>query len=139
MGKVPEQPDATKVPKKAQKKAALDEAAKIKLYITKVNQRLNAEEKTQFSLSSKTIEEAELLINHAVRAITTNAAAILKYSGTETLGPKTAAAATKVAFSGLLRNDVIKAGDAAVTKYEKAMGYKPKAPKAPKAVAVAEP
>ena len=128
MGKVAEQTDATHTKNKRSTKA-LTEAAKIKLYITKVNQRLNAEEKKHFSLSSKTIEEAELLINHAVRAITTNAAAILKYSGTETLGPKTAAAATKVAFSGLLRDDVIKAGDAAVAKYEKATGKAPKAPK----------
>lgn len=134
MGKVAEQTDATKVPKmprsKPQKKVALDEAAKIKLYITKVNQRLNAEEKVHFSLSSKTIEEAELLINHAVRAITTNASAILKYSGTETLGPKTAAAATKVAFSGLLRDQVIKAGDAAVAKYQKATSKASSEPKA---------
>lgn len=115
MGKVPEQKDAAK----KKNALSLDESARLKLYITKINQELNREEKTKHSLSFDTLEEAELLVDHAVRAITKNAGAVLKYSGTETLGPKTAQAAAQVTFSGLLRDSVIKAGDAAVKQYER--------------------
>ena len=113
MGKVPEQKEAAK--KKGT--APMDESARLKLYITKINQELNRQEKVKHSLSYDTLEEAELLVDHAVCALAKSAGAVLKYSGTETLGPKTAKAAAMVTFSGLLRDMVIAAGDKAVEEY----------------------
>jgi len=113
MGKVPEQKEAAK--KKVA--APMDESARLKLYITKINAELNRQEKVKHSLSYDTLEEAEMLVDHAVCALAKNAGAVLKYSQTETFGPKTAKAAARVTFSGLLRDVVVAAGDKAVEEY----------------------
>jgi hypothetical protein len=98
---------------------------KLANYIAKIAKALSLEEgKSKMTMSAAALAEVELLVSHAVDTITTNAGAILRYSGTETLGVKTAAAATGVAFSGLLRGSVQAAGLRAVEKYEAAV--KPK-------------
>lgn len=80
-------------------------------------------EKLTFSKSALT--EVELLMNHAIARIVTNGDAFLEYSGASTFGASTAQTATKLALSGLLLDDAVKAGTQAIINYN---GYTADAP-----------
>ena len=90
-------------------------------YIVKLhkNQSLNNEGKRK-AFSKSAVMEVQLLMESAIATITQNAGLILDYSGTETLGVKTATAATVVALSGLLRDNAKDAGEQALKNYEAA-------------------
>ena len=92
-------------------------------YISKIAKQLSLEDpkEKRLTISGGALAEVELLVEHAVKQITSNAAHIIKYSGQGTLGVKAAAAATNVAFSGPLSNDVRAAGERAVAQYEKSL------------------
>lgn len=96
---------------------------KFSAYIAKIAKRLSLEDPVgkRLTISGAALTEVELLIEHAVIAITNNAAHIIKYSQQGTLGVKAAAAATNVAFAGPLGNEVRLAGERAVKKYEMAI------------------
>ena len=98
-------------------------AVKFSAYISKIAKRLSLEDpkEKRLTISGAALDEIELLVEHAVNVITSNAAHIIKYSGQGTLGVKAAAAATNVAFAGPLSNDVRAAGEKAVANYEKAI------------------
>jgi len=91
---------------------------KLALYIAKMAKELSISDKKALTMSSAALAEVELLVEHAVLQITNNAEDILKYSGGETLGVKTAAAAAKVGFSGLLRDRAHTSGINAIETYE---------------------
>lgn len=94
---------------------------KMSTYIAKIAKKYThpaSGDKDQLTVSKAAIMEMELLADDAIAIITRNADKILTYSGTYTLGTKTAEAATGVAFSGLLRRRAKEAGDAAVESFE---------------------
>lgn len=80
-------------------------------------------EKLTFSKSALT--EVELLMNHAIARLVMNGDAVLEYSGASTFGASTAQTATKLALSGLLLDDAVKAGTQAIINYN---GYTAGAP-----------
>jgi hypothetical protein len=80
-------------------------------------------EKLTFSKSALT--EVELLMNHAIARLVTNGDAVLEYTGASTFGASTAQTATKLALSGLLLDDAVKAGTQAIINYN---GYAAGAP-----------
>ena len=98
-------------------------SVKFSAYISKIAKRLSLEDpkEKRLTISGAALDEIELLVEHAVNVITSNAAHIIKYSGQGTLGVKAAAAATNVAFAGPLSNDVRAAGERAVAQYEKSL------------------
>ena len=97
---------------------------KLSRYIQKIVKKLSDERtagdensKRGFTLSKQAATEMELLIEHAINNVTYNAGAILKYSGAGTITTKTMALATGTAFNGILKKNVLDAGDKAVEKY----------------------
>jgi hypothetical protein len=93
---------------------------KMSAYIAKIAKQYTGDAKTKggkMTVSKSALAEVELLVEDAISMITRNADSILLYSGTHTLGKKTAEAATCVAFSGLLRENARDAGDAAVYNF----------------------
>ena len=91
---------------------------KLVLYIAKMAKELSIKDKKALTMSSAALAEVELLVEHAVHQITTNAEDILKYSGGETFGVKTAAAAAKVGLPGVLQEAAHKCGIDAIETYE---------------------
>ena len=91
---------------------------KLALYIAKMAKELSIKDKKVLTMSSAALAEVELLVEHAVHQITNNAEDILKYSGGETLGVKTAAAAAMVALPGILQAKAHGNGLDAIATYE---------------------
>lgn len=94
---------------------------KLALYIAKMAKELSINDKKALTMSSAALAEVELLVEHAVLQITNNAEDILKYSGGETLGVKTAAAAAKAALPGVLQTKAHLNGINAIETYESNM------------------
>jgi len=108
---------------------------KLSRYVKKIVKKLSdertggdEESKRAFTLTSQATTEMELLIEHAINNIAYNAGAILKYSGAGTITTKTMVLATGTAFNGLLKKNVLDAGDKAVEKYQ--VSVDPPAPRA---------
>lgn len=108
---------------------------KLSRYVKKIVKKLSDERtggddnsKRAFTLTSQATTEMELLIEHAINNIAYNAGAILKYSGAGTITTKTMALATGTAFNGLLKKNVLDAGDKAVETYQ--VSVDPPAPRA---------
>lgn len=95
--------------------------AKWSTYIAKIAKRYThtgEDGKEELTVSKTAITELELLADAAITLITRNADKILTYSGTYTFGKGAAEGAMTLAFSGLLRDQAKKAGEAAVASYE---------------------
>ena len=108
---------------------------KLSRYVKKIVKKLSDERtggdensKRAFTLTSQATTEMELLIEHAINNIAYNAGAILKYSGAGTITTKTMALATGTACNGLLKTNVLDAGDKAVETYQ--VSVDPPAPRA---------
>ena len=120
------------------KKGATTKELSLSAYIAKYARQLSLKEgkKNRWTMTGEGSREVALLIDDAVQKIIQQADGVLRYSQTETFGEKTAKAAMKMHFSGLLRDQMHEAGQEAVLKYKAQLKpAKPKAPKAPKAVA----
>lgn len=118
-------------------KGATSKDLSLSSYISKYARALSLKEgdkKNRWTMTGEASREVALLIDYAVQQIIHQADAVLRYSGTETFGEKTATAATKMHFSGPLRDSVHGAGKRAVEKYKG--NLKPTKPKV-KAAAVA--
>ena len=97
--------------------------AKLGIYLKQIAKALSDErgvedEKKKFTMSSQALVEVELLIEHAIHNVAHNTGAILKYSDEGTIKLKAVQTATSLAFSGLLRQEVTDAGQAALDAYE---------------------
>tara|TARA_B100000902_G_scaffold283785_1_gene269785 strand:- start:19 stop:393 length:375 start_codon:yes stop_codon:yes gene_type:complete len=95
--------------------------AKWSTYIAKIAKKYThsvGDDKEDLTVSKTAITELELLADDAIRIITRNADKILTYSNTFTFGKAAAEGATKLAFSGLLRDQADEAGNMAVASYE---------------------
>lgn len=79
----------------------------------------------RLTMSKSAITEVELLINHAVGILVSNADQVLTYANQKTMGKSHVEVATTLALSGLLRDKALKAGSQAVINYN---GYEPDAP-----------
>jgi hypothetical protein len=89
-------------------------------YISKIVKMLQAgeEEGDRLTASSAAIAEVGLLMEQAIKNVTFNAGAILKYNGAETIDHKTVQTATATAFSGPLKTALLKAGENAVNRFD---------------------
>ena len=89
-------------------------------YISKIVKALQAEEAEgdRLTASSASIAEVGLLMEQAIKNVTFNAGAILKYNGAETIDHKTVQTATATAFSGPLKTALLKAGHNAVQRFD---------------------
>ncbi len=106
-----------------------DKSEKLSRYVKKIVKKLSDErtggdkKSTKgFTLTNQATTEMELLIEHAINNIAYNAGAILKYSGAGTITTKTMTLATGTAFNGLLKKDVLSAGEEALKRYQCAVG-----------------
>ena len=117
------------------KKGATNKELSLSAYIAKYARQLSLKDgkKNRWTMTGEGSREVALLIDDAVQKIIQQADGVLRYSQTETFGEKTATAAMKMHFSGLLRDQMHEAGKQAVVKYKAQL--KPAKPKAPKAVA----
>lgn len=89
-------------------------------YISKIVKMMQSgeQEGDRLTASSAAIAEVGLLVEHAIKNVTFNAGAILKYNGAETIDLKTVSAATATAFSGPLKASLLKGGEAAVISFD---------------------
>ena len=89
-------------------------------YISKLVKSLQADEEEgkRLTASSAAIAEVGLLMEHAIKNVTFNAGAILKYNGAETIDKKTVATATATAFSGPLKTTLLAGGENAVSRFD---------------------
>ena len=89
-------------------------------YISKLVKSLQADEEEgkRLTASSAAIAEVGLLMEHAIKNVTFNAGAILKYNGAETIDHKTVQTATATAFSGPLKTALLTSGDNAVKRFD---------------------
>lgn len=89
-------------------------------YISKIVKMLQADEEegNRLTASSAAIAEVGLLMEHAIKNVTFNAGAILKYNGAETVDKKTVETATATAFSGSLKTALLKSGTNAVNRFD---------------------
>jgi|SaaInlV_125m_DNA_1040241.scaffolds.fasta_scaffold90480_1 hypothetical protein len=126
---------------KAKQTVPVDKQAKLGVYLRQICKHLSEERKADnksFTISSQAVAEAEMLIDHAINNIASNTASVLKYSGAATVDLKSVRVATKLAFAGPLRKEIMGAGEEALVVYEKATAAKPaRASKAPPAAKAA--
>ena len=89
-------------------------------YISKIVKALQAdkEDSDRLTASGAAIAEMGLLMEQAIKNVTFNAGAILKYNGAETIDLKTVQTATATAFSGPLKGTLLKGGDSAVARFD---------------------
>tara|TARA_B100001057_G_scaffold336029_1_gene336812 strand:- start:2565 stop:3014 length:450 start_codon:yes stop_codon:yes gene_type:complete len=71
----------------------------------------------KLTFSREALTEVELLMNHAIARLVENGDAVLEFNGASTFGASTAQTAAKLALSGLLLDDAVKAGTQAIVNY----------------------
>tara|TARA_Y100000589_G_scaffold97347_1_gene91946 strand:- start:109 stop:558 length:450 start_codon:yes stop_codon:yes gene_type:complete len=139
--KKPKQPGDKKVKRRKSAPTQCTYIAKIaKKYLgeDKKDAKGNVIEKNpnKLTLSKSAVTEVEMLINHAVGLLVSNADSVLDYANQKTMGKSHVEVATTLALSGLLRDKALKAGSQAVINYN---GYEPSAPPATNVLVEEEP
>ena len=101
---------------RAKKRPATDEV-KFSTYIAKAHKKLHGD--TRVIVSASALESLDRMTDTLINALVSNGRRTMRYSKTETFNLRSAAGATMLTLTGILKTETAQAGQTAVEKYKR--------------------